>query len=266
MTRQRSAHDFYLEQVLPALIGRLDVVFPEFGWRRDPLGWVATNREFTRSRFGARPDRVVAHGAAPRGFLIHGGEATLWTTYLNHGVVPRGRQFGRVVRELASRAGVDARELERAEPGERKAKLLNDFFTVCCQELVSDRGANARDYLIDARGFPADRIEDAGIGLVPEQTRTRRELSRVDHVAADIERSGLLADSRWPGRLCGLWRGEHGQARTLWARAIGSAQAGEKYLYLRGGPQDGAAAVRLLRRPAPTDGSAPGPRGRGGRP
>jgi hypothetical protein len=61
------ARDFYLEVVLPALAERLDQAFPEFGWRRDSNGWVATNEEHTHASLGVRAQRVVAHGSAPRG-------------------------------------------------------------------------------------------------------------------------------------------------------------------------------------------------------
>jgi hypothetical protein len=108
--------DFYEHQVLPALMDRLDQAFPEFGWRGDARGWVATSAEYTRSALGARPDRVVCQGDAPRGFLIHGQGAVLWTTYLNDGQPARGRDFIAMVRTLAERAGVDASVLERARP------------------------------------------------------------------------------------------------------------------------------------------------------
>ena len=78
-----SAMDVYTEVVLPALQERLDSAFPEFGWRRDRHGWVATDQEFTHRVFGVRADRVVAHGPVPRGFLVHGGGSVLWTAYLN---------------------------------------------------------------------------------------------------------------------------------------------------------------------------------------
>src|SRR5881397_1940737 len=87
--------DFYTEVVLPALAQRLDQAFPEFGWRRDARGWVATNEEYTHARLGVRAERVVAHGPAPRGFLVHGGEPILWTAYLARGEPPRGAEFVR---------------------------------------------------------------------------------------------------------------------------------------------------------------------------
>ena len=57
---------------------------------RDAHGWVASNQEFTHTSLGVRADRVVCHGDAPRGFLIHGQGPVLWTTYLNDGP-PRPR-------------------------------------------------------------------------------------------------------------------------------------------------------------------------------
>src|SRR4051812_12463713 len=122
--------DFYEREVLPALMGRLDQAFPEFGWRRDSRGWVATSADYTRAALGARPDRVVCHGDAPRGFLVHGDGAVLWTTYLNDGQPARGRDFFSAVRALAERAGVDSRVLDRAPTAaERRANLLADAFT-----------------------------------------------------------------------------------------------------------------------------------------
>src|SRR5215211_8921074 len=113
--------DFYTEVVLPALAERLDSAFPEFGWRRDARGWVATNEEMTHRALGARAARVVAHGPAPRGFLVHGAEPMLWTAYLNGGQVPRGADFVRTVETLAERAGVDTAPLERPKPKDRRA-------------------------------------------------------------------------------------------------------------------------------------------------
>jgi hypothetical protein len=54
------AVDFYRQVVLPALPQRLDQAFPEFGFRRDPHGWVATNQQTTHQLLGVRADRVVA--------------------------------------------------------------------------------------------------------------------------------------------------------------------------------------------------------------
>src|SRR3954451_15037555 len=102
-----SVVDYYTDIVLPALAERLDTAFPEFGWRRDARGWIATDEEMTHRVLGVRANRVVAYGPAPRGFLVHGGDPVLWTAYLNGGTVARGEDFSRVVLDLAQRAGVD---------------------------------------------------------------------------------------------------------------------------------------------------------------
>ncbi len=40
--------------VQPALFHKLDVAFPEFGWKRTAREWIAADRAFTKERFGAR--------------------------------------------------------------------------------------------------------------------------------------------------------------------------------------------------------------------
>lgn len=91
----------------------------------------------------------MAHGPAPRGFLVHGGEATLWTAYVHRGVVPRGADFVRAVKELAERANVDPSPLERSEPRDRKAELLQEVDALCRRELMSERGWQAQAAALD---------------------------------------------------------------------------------------------------------------------
>jgi len=57
---------FYTDEVLPALANRLDQAFPEFGWKRDRDGWIASNEETTHRLLGVRAERVIAHAQAPR--------------------------------------------------------------------------------------------------------------------------------------------------------------------------------------------------------
>jgi DNA primase len=232
--------DFYTEEVLPALAERLDSAFPEFGWRRDARGWVATDEEMTHRALGARAERVVAHGPAPRGFLVHGGESMLWTAYLNGGVTPRGEDFVRTVKEIAARVGVDTTPIGMPSRPDRRAALLSDFYALCQEEFLAARGESARKYLVEQRGLPAEAIDGSGLGVVPTRARSTRELKAAGYSAAEIEDSGIHADRRWPGRLCGAWRDERGRIRTLWARDISpSEQAASKYLYLRGASRTG---------------------------
>lgn len=234
LQEQLNVTDFYTDSVLPVLSQRLDQAFPEFGWRRDAMGWIATNEEHTHSRLGVRAERVVAHGPAPRGFLVHGGEPTLWTAYVSGGAVPRGQEFVRAVKELAARAGVDSAPIERAAPRNRRADLLRDFFELCKAEFLSGAGAQARSYL-GQRGFSDDAIVGSGLGVVPAAARTREALRGGGYSPEEIAAAGIVADSRWPGRLCGAWRTEHGRIGTLWARTLeGETAAETRYLYLRG--------------------------------
>jgi hypothetical protein len=226
--------DFYTEVVLPALAERLDQAFPEFGWRRDAHGWVATNEEHTHARLGVRAERVVAHGQAPPGFLIHGGEPTLWTAYVSGGEVPHGEEFVRTVHELAQRARVDPSPIERPAPRDRRAELLEEFIALARRELRGERGEQARAYL-DRRGLTVDTLESSGLGLVPTQAHIRETLARARYRETEVAAAGIVADSRWTGRVCGAWRNEHGRIGTLWARTPDDSTAGAaRYLYLRG--------------------------------
>src|SRR5262245_11545069 len=159
---QQRIGEFYAEVVLPALTARLDVAFPEFGWRPDARGWVASNQEMTHRVLGARADRVVAHGDAPAGFLVHGGPTVLWTAYVNGGEVPRGDACRSVVRELAGRARVDTSPIERAQPRDRRDELLTDFFRLCHGELHGHGGGLARAYL-QKRGFSPEAVSQADL-------------------------------------------------------------------------------------------------------
>lgn len=138
------ASDFYTETVLPTLAERLDQAFPEFGWRRDTRGWVATNEQHTHARLGARAERVVAHGPAPRGFLVHGGDPMLWTAYINGDTVPRGADFVRAVRKLAERAGVDPSPLDHPS-------RATDVPT-CCATSSTSAGASSPRRAVPTRG------------------------------------------------------------------------------------------------------------------
>lgn len=158
----------------------------------------------------------------------------LWTAYVSDGVVPRGEEFIRAVRDLAERAGVDPTPIEREAPRDRRAELLETFFQAARCELLSPGGASARAYLED-RGFPPDALERSGLGVVPAPELARGVLENGSFGEREIEAAGVFADSRWPGRLCGAWRNDYGGIGTIWARATDSrAPSDTRYLYLSG--------------------------------
>lgn len=241
--RSRSPVDFLDEVVLPALFERLDQAFPDFGWRRTAVGWTATNRDHTKGLPGApRPERVVCN--RPMGFLVQGHGATSWTAYVAGGAQPTGRDFVEAVRTLAGLAGVDAacldRELTPEEAAahaerERRQGLLEAFAARAQQALRGDAGKVARDYLT-GRGFPADpdELADLGFGVFTTGREVGDELVAAGYTADEVDRSGLLADGRWEGRLVLPWRGRWGYVATVVARDLaGTAEEGAKYLYLK---------------------------------
>jgi hypothetical protein len=166
LMERSSALEVYTEVVLPALQERLDSASPEFGWRRDRDGWVATDQEFAHRVLGVRADRVVAHGPAPRGFLVHGCESVLWTAYVNGGLVPRGAEFVRTVEELAVRAGVDRGLLDRGRPRDRRCELLQAVFALGEAELRGERRDGACLPLRSVVSRPA-RSSNAGSACSP---------------------------------------------------------------------------------------------------
>ena len=230
---QQRIGDFYIDAVLPALASRLDAAFPEFGWKQDARGWVATNEEMTHRVLGVRADRVAAHGTAPSGFLVHGGSSTLWTAYLNGGVIPRGETFREVVAELAGRAGLDVEVQGRSAPRDRRTDLLHDFYALCQAEFRGEAGHAVRSYL-EGRGFPPAATEDLDLGVVPNELWTKNALQTAGYSELEIAHSGVIADGRWPGRLCGAWRDERGRIGTFWARSNRDTDHSARYLYLRG--------------------------------
>src|SRR5262249_53699745 len=49
----------------------------------------------------------------------------------------------------------------------------------------------------------------------------------------------VIADGRWPGRLCGAWRDPRGRIGTMWARSLQDSESSTRYLYLRGSSRSG---------------------------
>lgn len=225
----------YEHQVLPALQTRLDEAFPEFGWRRDPNGWHATNNTHTHERLGVRADRIVAHGDAPAGFLIHGQGAVLWTTYVNGDTPARGHRFVTAVRAIAARVDIELDTERSPTRDQRRERVLRDTFAIANDSYLSDAGTAARNYLTNERGFPPETLAALDLGVLPSPQRLSRELAARGYSLREIAASNVTSDARWAGRLVGLWNDEHGRPRTLWARTLTSADNDTpRYLYLAG--------------------------------
>lgn len=256
MDGTRAPVAFWEEVVAPALFEALDQAFPEFGWRRQGAGWVSTER--VQSLGAPRPGRVVCN--QPYGVLVHGGAAMSWPAYITGGQTPRGADFVEAVLELARRAGVDpvpmARELtpEEAEAHDRRARRANllETFVAQAQEALGGpepEAQTARALLVD-RGFPEGNLGLGGLafGLYTTPADVRQRLEAVGFTPADVEAAGLVADGRWAGRVVLPWRDGRGRIATVAARAVGAAEEGAKYLYLKGGTKPEAFGLEVALR------------------
>jgi replicative DNA helicase len=243
----------FLEEVQEALFHHLPDAFPDFGWVRGGRGWTATAGDFTRTKFGARPDRVVCH--IPSGFLVHGGTSQSWLAYVNGGTAPRGAAFFDALRRLAVLAGADAsvldreptpEELARHEQRGRRRALLEVFLEQAQGVLGGREGEPGRAYLVGRRGFTEESLGRQDFGFYPTRDEARRWLVEAGFTAAEIESSGLVADRRWEGRIVHPWRDHQGNLANIWARDItGMAEDHEKYLYLKGAPKGDLVAFGL---------------------
>ncbi|MDP9258664.1 MAG: toprim domain-containing protein [Actinomycetota bacterium] len=228
---------FFEQAVAPVVFERLDELFPEFGFVRDHHGWRATNDETTRAFFGARAERVVCHQRG--GFYIHGQGAVPWLSHLASGAMPRGRDYVDAVRRLAHAAGIDTTPLDQSNHTQRRDSGVPAVRVAWFQhavELLRDpaRGAGVRAYL-GSRGITNLDVIEGLVGVAPPHAEAWRRLTEEGHERAAISASGVLADSRLPGRLVGAWRDESGSIATIWARSThADAPARERYLYTRG--------------------------------
>jgi len=242
---------FLDDAVYPSLFDRLDLAFPEFGWKRNRKGgWTATNRDTTKRVVDARPDRVVCN--QPVGFYVHGGDAIRWLDYVNGGNQPRGADFPEAVRLLAGRAEVPFPEIEWTDEqkatARRTARVRNlheDFWAVAQAELASPRGEPIRRYL-EGRGFTEDEIPTLPLGCYPSRKHLlksledrgydRSELAELPGLdAATIERGS----SWWDGRLVGVWRTRHRKIQCFWARDPEWSEGAKAPKYLYHGPSEG---------------------------
>ena len=236
MQRSRSSVspvEFYEREVLPALFASLDRVFPEFGWKRDRQGWVATKPV---AGVDARADRVVCH--KPFGFYVHGGEPTTWLSHVSGGRKPTGKDFVDAVRDLAERAGVDASPLDRElssderaawEKREKKVGTLEAFLATTRRALLGNEGAAARAYLV-SRGFTVEGLAELELGLYTKPADVKRSLMVAGSTEDEVVAAGLT-DARWEGRLVGAMRDRFGRLETFFARDLAGAEP--KYLYLK---------------------------------
>ena len=234
--------DFYEREVLPALdrAGSTRRSRSSAGAATRTAG--SPPAPSTRApRSAPAPDRVVCHGDAPRGFLIHGHGAVLWTTLPQrrparprprlHQRRPHARRTRRRRRQRRSTAPPTAaertrqpsrRRVRRRPPRARSATAARDGARLPRAARHPDRPHRRRR----ARRHADPRPAPPGAA--------RRRLQR----AARSTPPSLLADHRWPGRIVGAWRDEHQHV----THPLGPHHRPDdetRYLYLRGAHRSG---------------------------
>jgi DNA primase len=215
--------EFLDREVYPALFGRLDSAFREYGFRRKGDRWEATAADATRSLPGSpRPERVNCYGNRPWGLVIHGGHFVRFLDLVNGGTKPSGSDFPEAVRKLAERVGLSMPEREvSTEDAERHAKrharrsALETVAALCRKTLLSDAGENARAYL-EGRGLDTAAQEELGLGLYPALREVEKALLEAGHLEA--ARAEKLLFEAMEGYAVFPWADASGQPMTLYGR------------------------------------------------
>lgn len=160
-----------------------------------------------------------------------------WAANLG-GAMPRGEVFKAAVLKLAALAGVPPpsftpEALARSEAREQRRSLLSAFWQLCRDWFQDPEvGAQARDYLVHTRGFPADALADLPLGFYPRSGEVRARLVNAGYDPEDVEAAGVVW-SGWDGRLLGAWRDWRGWVETFWGRDL-TGKAERKVLYQPG--------------------------------
>ena len=232
-------------EVYPVLFDGLPQFFFDFGWKAGNGCWTATNASVTRNLPGSpKPKQVVAYADRPHGFFVHGGAELGFVRWVSYVAGRPGSQLSyeewrEGAKELAALAGRPYSGSDSDggdEQTEWRELCLEAFLDVCRQALYLPQADRALHYL-EQRGLSRDEAEHLDFGFFTTTEEVRERLTNVKGVPAEvIERSGLLRDGRWTGRLVAPWRDRRGRVGTIWARDLsGDVKGHEKYLYLSTG-------------------------------
>jgi len=252
---------FLSHKLYPAMYNSLDQIFPEFRFERKSSGkqrWESTNREYTKQKFSARPDRVIAYENSKFGFKIHGGPYIPWLAYVHNSqglIYPKGRDYFKVIGDLCEKAGVSKPDqiknkpedfneeeissfIEEIKQKDLKRAILEEFFAYSQKALYEEeKGARACSYLKQERKIDAEEYHDKlDVGFFPGITEVEEALMKSCCFSkAAITASEITTDQRWEGRLVIPLRDEEGNITSFAARKIDESANGSKYLNLKGG-------------------------------
>ncbi|MEM7589291.1 MAG: DnaB-like helicase C-terminal domain-containing protein [Myxococcota bacterium] len=180
------------------------------------------------------------------------GHRVMMIDHLNGGVHARGQDFIAAARKLSEIAGIafpakymqpNSYEASQAEQQHSQTQLLDVFSTLATQTLDRNKNSLAAKHL-QQRGFSYQQWESFEFGLCPTFGLVTSHLLKSGFSQQEIEKSGVLHDKRWEGRLIGPWRDQHGNVINFWARTAKSATP--RYLYLKGGSKSSPFGMHLL--------------------
>jgi DNA primase catalytic core len=138
---------------------------------------------------------------------------------------PRGKEFVDTVRALAELAGVrfPERELtpeqqEAARRWETRRAILQSLMLLARQNLWSDAGQVARDYLCSPRrGITEDDLRALEFGLYLDVAQVEAWFRAKGFRRQDLKDAGVL-NPKWAGYVCIPWSDEYGRPLTVYGR------------------------------------------------
>ncbi len=109
--------DYFHNTLLKTLFDKLDSCYPEFGWKKQAGGWVASNDTFCQSKFQCDAAQVAYGG----GWSFRAGSKDIsWLSWVANGgrKDPEGSASMDAAKKLATKVGLDPNELVGAVPAE----------------------------------------------------------------------------------------------------------------------------------------------------
>ena len=211
--------EFYQRRVLPKLFGRLDEIFPEFGWVRvTPDRWRASNDVFTQESFAAPAARVEVHRKAPFGFSIAGNQGFIpWTSYMIAGRASTVWDVVESIRTVAGKLGVHGRLAQHISAEDqllrRRRELLESCMARCCHCLREDEDLRRR---VGVRwSLSAEALaQGVAIGYF-ERDGLAEWLRGLGFTPDELDASGLFTDASWDKRFIAPWRNRWGVISAL---------------------------------------------------
>jgi len=218
--------DEILDEILPRLQGQADSAFPEFGFRREANGCVATKGELRGTK---AEGHIHYYDNRPFCFVDHKtGTNVAITKYLEE----QGFQGRELLEELARRASYSLPPLSgdssKHEAKRKREELLDASTEFFARELFTPRGRETLDYL-KGRGYSEEEVRTMGLGHFPGAERTLEALKAEAYSENEILDALGFLRARDDYKLVLPHRDITGRTLALWGRRIDSSTEA-KYL------------------------------------